>query len=621
MLYSTSARKNFAEKTVTSHYTSLRTASTASELRDWLVRELTTEIEDVLESPHFGYGVLFIDDLHVIDETTQTIERLRTDCLEALLKGLLDSTPTFSIKRNNAVRSVVTLGSTPKANRVKNNVSKNSVDHYFVIDSPAATLHKDFGTDPRSLLPFNDNFIMRRAGIISSATADPAHFMTSTKYQQIASRCTLIGMPMATATELHISIITSTNVCMTTNAANDCISLLHTEVEELSRITLFVCSKMIDWSTTTVAVTPIEQAMSALVLLDYSMISKFCLSLHLAKSSVFNPGALLQLYAHEWRRSFLDPLPDGLHRKKLIRLLIEQLDQIDVKSWSVSADWIKEIQAELSNDIDRVLVDVNILTQDINIDKIDPMFESNSPIDSKLQDKSRISPSTKKDSRALSSLNGYGPLELDRQGTERFYESGIWSNDKESYSSEISMDDITEGKVDRTIDCQNVIGLGDIRAVFYPEGIAFLLRLVRLLSRNCNILFTGFAGIHGSTALLLAAKICKLQVKKYSVKEAVGIVDNTPSTNAIQSRDFHTFLKDVVLSASGVKCDRNSVNANNKDISSEKSYNFSRIKEESCLLIVDSAQQLPTDHRKLLLTLLECDDPCALFSYQEVIGR
>lgn len=352
MLWSENAKKNCADKTVSSAVTSLRGAAGASDLRAWLEREFTTETRTVLETPRFSYGIAFVDDLHICAQQYDKQDmRLLEDRSEALLKGLMDGTPLFNVKRNVFVRSTVYLG-----------LHSGSYDAAYATNPrQMPVLHQEAATDLRMQdVHLSDDFVLQRMGVVSAATGQFSDLVNSSCFTQVLPHFCALGLPAMNATELHTALIAGATVCMSAGTADaSIVDVLKNEITELSRFTMNMCSRLI--STNDGPLTcQIERAIRSLVIIDISLVSRFCSSLRFGCSNVSNPGGLLQLYTHEWKRYFLDPLPDGAQRDRIVFLLKEQLDTLDDKKWSISTDWLKALEEDFAAHKDRVWTDSRV---------------------------------------------------------------------------------------------------------------------------------------------------------------------------------------------------------------------------------------------------------------------
>ena len=153
--------KHFEKKTLYSTKTSLCSTSTATLLREWLVRELHTESTDILESPRETYSIVFIDDLHLItpgaysdeqgNEGTETLRYL-DDKVENLIKGLVCQSSAFRVVTD--IHVPLDTNPSKSIRPVRRSDDNGIVDHRKMPTSTCAVplLHKSFVTDPAKAL-------------------------------------------------------------------------------------------------------------------------------------------------------------------------------------------------------------------------------------------------------------------------------------------------------------------------------------------------------------------------------------------------------------------------------------------------------------------------------------
>ena len=585
LLWRESAKKNFEDKTVSSSVTSLRGTPTASDLRRWLEREFTTETQHVLETSRFSYGIAFIDDVHLsMAQFSNEDARLLENRSESLLKGLMEGTPFSNLTRNLSVRN---------PNKLGYHDSHRSGIHMSE-GCEQAILHREFCSDPRfpSLYELDD-FVLQRTGIICAGTGQYSEFLDSPCMTQILPHMCVIGLPANTITDLHICLIAGAVVSMTQGAVDKAIiQLLKAEIIELSRFTINMCSQIvspIDAQLTS----ELERAVRSLVMIDISLVSRFCTSLRYGCNNVYNPGGLLQLYCHEWKRYFLDPLPQGAQRDRVVNLLTEQLDTLNLANWHVSNDWMKALAEDFAAHKDRVWTDSNVFR-----------FEES--------DKATNSPpneTTEKEGFIAS----YLPVELDYLGTELCLHNGTWDATNQAYRDVRAPDELLEGGTVRVFDFTNSIGANDVRRILYPAAISLLLRIVRILSvSGKNLLLAGYYGSTRMTAIHLAAKLCGLEFIMFEVKQSPGVVEAAPSEHAKFSNDFFRFLKTAILKVAGLEIGSEGQNPSLPM--------YEMIPPQRLLLGISGSQQLPVEDRRLLINLLEYQDTSCLFDDEEVLA-
>ena len=80
-----------------------------------------------------------------------------------------------------------------------------------------------------------------------------------------------------------------------------------------------------------------------MISLDIGMTTKFCTALGHGAPAVSNKGGLLELYTHEWERIFVDPLPSGKQRERMVSLFTGHLRDLDASAWYLSDEWITNV--------------------------------------------------------------------------------------------------------------------------------------------------------------------------------------------------------------------------------------------------------------------------------------
>ena len=235
--------------------------TTGDDIRVFLSKEFGTETPNVLETPQFSYGVVFVDDVHLIEPEVGSRESVRKDnvekdsfawdhesgssicdgsgesshfCSHALrmsgnradgvLKGLLGSTPLFSCRR--------------RATEVKK-VDSRSHQKFLLrgrlmITEPlqSPVVHLATCTDPReefsssncgsTCADLMDNYVMPSVGVISAYSGDPLSFMrlqgsSSSSVARLLPHMCAIGAAAMDTAQLHVSLIHSAYHGLTAN--------------------------------------------------------------------------------------------------------------------------------------------------------------------------------------------------------------------------------------------------------------------------------------------------------------------------------------------------------------------------------------------------------------------
>jgi len=329
-------------------------------------------------------------------------------------------------------------------------------------------------------------------------------------------------------------------------------------------------------------------------MIDISLVSRFCTSLQYGCNNVYNPGGLLQLYCHEWKRYFLDPLPQGAQRDRIVKLLTEQLGSLNLANWHVSNDWMKALAEDFAAHKDRVWTNYHVFSSDVSDKLVNPPEISNRFIGS------------------------YLPVELDYLSTESCLQNGTWDATNQIYREVRVPNELLEGSTIRVFDFINSVGANDVRRVLYPAAISLLLRIVRILSvAGKHLLLAGYYGSTRVTAIHLAAKLCGLDFVMFEVKHAPGVVEAAPSELAKYSNDFFRFLKTSILKVVGLEL-KGEVGSANHNTTLHPMYEM--VPPQRLLLGITGTQQLPIEDRRLLINLLEYQDTSYFFDDDEVLA-
>lgn len=595
-----SSRQNCKARAVSSAVTSLSGHAGARGLRGWFEREFATEVPHILETARFGYGVAFIDDVHCLSDGCADGSSTQLNLADELLRGLLDGHPIFGITRTASVRNPVSLG-----------YHLGSDDGAFTACADSAPiLHKEGFTDIRMQLHTSDDFMMQHLGIVTAATGQYTDLCRQPWLKALAANFALVSLPAFQTSELNVALITGAITSMSTVMKDfHLLELLQSEVADLSRITLNVCMRMVS-SADLLLTTSLERTVRSMISLDTSLVSKFCLSLRYGSEHVKNPGGLLQLYVHEWKRYLLDPLPQGAQRDRVITLLTEYMDNLDEKTWSISHDWMKDLKDELLANVDRVWTNANVFKSALRLDI------------------------TGEDYHIEAANEKYLPMSLDVSSTDRYLRSGAWNPTTKLFDEEQTMaaiigTDNESHTTQRSITVEDGISDIDVKCVMYPAALTLLLRMVRILSvAGKHMIIAGYPGSSKMTAVLLAAKICHLQSRHYVAKESQSATD-TCCERAAQAFDFKLFIKRAVLRVAGFS---NPIVAedfeNGADMFATShgvllpgQVYYDALPSEKVVIVVDEAQQLNTEARKWMLHLLDYSDPSGLFDDSELQGE
>jgi hypothetical protein len=577
--------------------------SGAQGLRSWIEREFSTEVPHVLETARFGYGVVFIDDVHCLtdygesESSSKLSMQSSVNRTDELLRGLFDGFPIFGVQRKVTVRSSASFG-----------YHMGSDDGAFSpnVGTPPI-LHKETYSDLRIQLNSTDDYMLQRMSIVSASSGHYTEQTSQPWLRKLAASYSIISLPTFTTSDLNIALMTGAMICLS-NAAKDLslIELLQSEIADLSRITLNTCLRMIS-SSDLILTTPLERVVRTITLLDISLVSQFCLSLCYGSVHIKNPGGVLQLFSHEWKRFFLDPLPQGAQRDRVIGHIEEYLDNLDEKTWAISREWLNDIKDELRASSDRVWTNASI-------------FKQRAPLGI-VSDKENVS---------AGGNELYLPVSVDPIATELFIKSGTWNGQTKSYEDEHTISDLIGHSEINTIDMKDSLNDTEIKSILFPSAVTLLLRMVRILSvTGKHLLVVGYPGSTKRSALLLAAKICQFDTRLFTAKESQSAADSC-SDQALQAFNFKSFLKSSVLRSAGfsepITLDdyENSIsdmmNASHGMLYAGQVY-YDQVKEEKLAIVIDEIEQLKAEDKRRLLHIIDYDDPTSLFDDAEILGQ
>ena len=347
----------------------------------------------VLEVPRLGQGLLFIDDMHLATEdgaetandTDRYFDRRAENQADALLKGILYGTPTFGIRRNLGVRddSVAVSGTI----QLERQHGTPPVFHRLLVSDPTARSPSQGSPSdgPASGLPslggamgeYDNDYILQRVGFIGAAsiegefcdickscylrrqaTGEAIGGGASTEkrkspslslYLRVLPYLCPISMPCLNSTEVHVALMGGVCAMMQAeplSAAKNLVDVLQSEITELCTMTLRIIARFRKYTSGDIGLnTDVEDSFSRLVALDVASVTKFCLPFRLSTKMISDPGGLIQAFAHEWRRNFLDMLPPGRgqRREKLLQFIGAELEALEAEKWSVSTEWLKAL--------------------------------------------------------------------------------------------------------------------------------------------------------------------------------------------------------------------------------------------------------------------------------------
>ena len=611
-------RNDFLNRTVYSTSTSLISSVSADDVRKWLERELATEVENVLESPGYCHAVAFVDDMHICSEELSAHDRrMVSNRPEALIKGLVDSTPAFGIKKSLRI---------PPEGANFGGRCDGAMER---ADGAVPVLHRPCLSDPRQRALVSDDYLLQSIGFVAAATGNFHKLTKSRSFCQPLKNFAFVGLPVLTSEEIHVCLVSGANASLQNVESSTKTLDLSGRLAELSRFVMSTNSKMLSPYDST-NTSDLEKALRTLIVVDIGMASRFCTSLGLGAAVVRDNGSLLQLYVHEWRRYFLDPLSSGSQRDRLISLFCSNLDHADPREWSVSDNWMQNLISSFKESKESIWVNQNLLSSQRTAGEVSPSyrpFELNHLIAEQSQPMllSDITHSLEETVEELANATApaRNPQKSIAEAEEHDSEPNATPQDRVVEVNELSSDFLPQ-------------------AILYPAAFSNLLKLIRVLSSmKSNILLSGFHGTTRPTALTLAGKICGFKLRNFDVKDSADFVDVNPSDRALTAFSFKKFLKSVVWQAAGFKKLRADESMHHDNLEQQQQQpkqlppqgskaapapetrssvlGFELVEADKVLFVVSGSQQLSQSDRRLLFRVIECGDPCFLFEDGELL--
>ena len=598
-------RSHFKDNSVYSTTVSLNSVNTADKFRSWIAKEFKSEVPNTLEAPCYTFGVVFIDDIHLSNDTFKEVNL--TNSVENLLKGILSNTPIFG----------TALGA---SNKLSAGVKAQSIPKEVVsLKTPVLhpTLHRGYQSDPRSSA-LNcssqlamDNFVMQPLSVIAAATGDYESLISKSDGANPSMFCSNLPYMCSVSVlapdihDIHSSLLISSyaslvrgsmgaemeNVTIAFDESK--IEALKPKIVQLCKYTMNIINDMCKIlvihnsnsnlhaeRNTHLMHTAIERSITLANVPSYLTVTKICKYMYAGGSGINSAIDLLSLWTHEWQRLFLDPFPEeSRQRLKLVNSIKCQLDDIDVASWGITGDSIRQLTGLLYGLQSKIWLNTGLI-------------------------------------QTLSINNGaYRPIELDLNKTADYLLKGTWDPDREQYREEVKASHV------KPISAPE-FGNFNINTILYPQAIALLLRLVRILSsvegsgyKANNILLMGFPGTTRKLAVHLAAKICNLQLLVFDVKANMGAIsEHLPSERTVRSKNLELFLKEAVWKVSGF-----SYSVVQKD--SDEQPNIVLCTPSKIVLMITGITALLEKDRRLLVSILQYGDiPATMFTDLEWAG-
>ena len=556
-----------------------------SQMRQWIEKEFATETPFVLEPPRNTLGAIFIDDLHLIeqkedDDGTQPFSKRFANRPESLLLGLFDSYPAFGIKRGNLE------GKGPIA------------VEYQPIGMPV--MHRTALTDPRDVSPSKeqvDKYLMSHLSIVCAASGSPERLLRVQGIQQLAGKFCLLGLTPLSVLEIHTALINgSLHTLCVPDLNTSLVEIIRTQVLELSRITITI-QKQIWLSRSDQYPTSMESNIVRILTFNMQMVSKFCFMIHSARERILESelsreenifrGGLLQVWLHEWERLCLDPLPPGALHDGMVTLMIKQLSILDLERWGVSHEWLEKREHLLGK---RKEIWCPIQTSD------------------------------------NSEQHYYFPLR------PSIYKATC-TNEGQTLSLESAIGTITKYNPENDDHQKHWLTLAstvhEIQERDLPglpltqNGVTnfILLKRALLCSLSSHICVPTYVGQSIKAIIHLGSTTCGKTVRVFKTHHVTeGGVSSDPKVSLMNN--FKRFMKMGLLQAAGLM----PVDTTEKDFSHNNdglSYIpvlYTTTEPVDLLLVVEGAQHLDEESRRVLSVLMECNDSSSIFDESEILG-
>lgn len=561
-----SAYDHCQKNTIFSYSTSIKNHSSASSFRQWLIREMRSETDGVLEPPRGTFGLIFIDDMHLccddnLDEYFKIVKdtnRVVCDRVDGLIRGLVEDSPAFGILKN---LSKAPTSLTPKMPLVAEQMS---------------TLHKEFFTQPtRPGLPKEENYYINQLGVILAATGDIKSLQKSLAFSSIMTHFCVIGIPLLSEDEVRSFLVHGVkDAVMSGSPLESPISDLTKLLRELTSFTLSVANTIRKNEN---ICTPLEKSILKNTLPQITFIKRLCSSFYCAARHLTTTSSLLHLWCHEWKRNVVDPLPYGGLKQRYQWAWREKLNRVDVITWNLSPRWLQSFMEEFNQSSDPIWANCNL-------------FESQCLMNSQFQ----------KEPLELD----YLPLRFDISKFDHLYNPH--NNPNGSNEELVDLHENTE------LDIPDSTGMNNLRSVMYPHAMSNVLRMLRILnSTNSNILILSGVGSCIRTGIKVAAAFSGLRPYFFDCANRPMSLAHGVSEDLRIAFDIQRFLKNVILEAAGYCY---SVDQKSRGVM------YERIPPKKILAVIFSSQLLSSIDRKKLLCIMNKSDPSSLFTDAEILG-
>lgn len=620
--YKSSTRDHCLTSTVFSSAVSLRVVPTADALRAWLVRELGTENGNVLEAPRFTRAVIFIDDLHMAvnhsnSQGAVTSDRTVENLLEGLLRGLLQSHGSFidpsAFRSNDKHDDKKKVEKTVKQRLEEYLSEANSNNRNPVV-------HRTVLTDPRVSSQQTEDYYMDDVGILAAATGNIKTLESRAELKQLVQYFCIVSTPVSSISEIHSALLHGSS-----RVLYDCPleltsggpQVLNACLVELSTASVAIMKLLTNTSKNSESgLSLLEGSQRKLLFLSMPVIQRLCATLSIARQLITSQFSLLQLWVHEWKRNYLDIFPHGIQRSRVVEMLQEQLDKIDIKKWHISSTAFQSIVNDTEVATGSVWVDVDRLLKRPPRDGVETRSSDKCESLHVIEEEDEESMLEYEDNGAATSADTY----FYRYTPVAMYIPEINSEIDKSKSRDLNPTDcdvhVCQDEYANTVPLKLSIPSSlSVLSALYPAALAMMLRIVRVLtSISAHVVLSGFIGSARLPVLHIAASIAHFGIEVYEVGRCQKATEfNLSTDHSTLSLDFKGFLKSCVMRCCGVKLEK-SIG------SSFGPASFSSTQGEPIMVTIMSAQLLNPEERRTLLHIIE-GDYAALFENREIEGE
>ena len=289
----------------------------------------------------------------------------------------MDGMPPFGLKRNLRAPSsgpapyVSDTYDGPVDGSMKRNIAVPSVMHRPILTDPSER------TMSACTYEEDNNYVSQRINFVAAARGDyndfGCEFTHPVLCSLLPSACP-IGLPAFTATELHIALNSGVSTLLATSGG-ELVDILTNEITVLCSATVRVALSIGKLSTVPGSMTDLEKQIKKFISLDVANVKRFCLPFQFVGKNLLTPGGLLEFFFHEWKRTFFDPLPNGMLLEKITSFIKSEIDVLDAEKWYVPSSWLQDLcriallHSEESNENEIIWLDNTIFQSKVMSEK------------------------------------------------------------------------------------------------------------------------------------------------------------------------------------------------------------------------------------------------------------